>query len=129
MILEFADDGYSGTTENRPELQRLLTLVHLGKIHGIIVKDLSRFARNYITMGNYLEQVFPLLGVRFISINDGYQAVLRRGQLLNAVMQLRVLPGACGRRVSGVPCMVRCQSFRICSFLARISSERSSFST
>lgn len=75
VILEFVDDGYSGTTENRPEFQRLLTLVHLGEIHGIIVKDLSRFARNYITMGNYLEQVFPLLGVRFISINDGYDSI------------------------------------------------------
>ena len=75
MILEFVDDGYSGTTENRPEFQRLLTLVHLGEIHGVIVKDLSRFARNYITMGNYLEQVFPLLCVRFISINDGYDSI------------------------------------------------------
>lgn len=73
-IHEFVDDGYSGTTENRPEFQRMIHMVRQGQIRCIIVKDFSRFARNYITMGDYLEQIFPCLGVRFISVNDGYDS-------------------------------------------------------
>ena len=74
-IQEFVDDGYTGTNENRPEFQRMINLIHLGQIHCVIVKDFSRFARNYLIMGNYLEQVFPLLGVRFISVNDAYDSM------------------------------------------------------
>lgn len=73
-IHEFVDDGYSGTTENRPDFQRMIRMVRQGQIRCIIVKDFSRFARNYITMGDYLEQIFPCLGVRFISINDNYDS-------------------------------------------------------
>lgn len=73
-IHEFVDDGYSGTNENRPEFQRMIRMTRQGRIKCIIVKDFSRFARNYITMGDYLEQIFPFLGVRFISINDGYDS-------------------------------------------------------
>ena len=62
------DDGYSGTTENHPEFQRMIRLTRQGRIQCIIVKDFSRFARNYVTMGDYLEQIFPYLGVRFISV-------------------------------------------------------------
>lgn len=73
-IQEFIDDGFTGTNENRPEFQHMINLIHLNQIHCVIVKDFSRFARNYLIMGNYLEQVFPLLGVRFIAINDGYDS-------------------------------------------------------
>ena len=68
QIHEFVDDGYSGTTENRPEFQRMIRLTRQGRIQCIIVKDFSRFARNYVTMGDYLERIFPYLGVRFISV-------------------------------------------------------------
>ena len=70
-IHEFVDDGYTGTNDERPDFQRLMELTRQGQIQCIIVKDLSRFARNYIITGDYLEQVFPFLGVRFIAINDG----------------------------------------------------------
>ena len=73
-IHEFADDGFSGTNGNRPNFQRMLDRIHAGSIQCVIVKDLSRFARNYIIVGEYLEQIFPLLGVRFIAINDGYDS-------------------------------------------------------
>lgn len=75
-IREFVDDGYSGTSDKRPEFQRMIELARRGQIHCIIVKDFSRFARNYIMMGDYLEQIFPFLGIRFISINDGYDSNL-----------------------------------------------------
>ena len=56
-IQEFVDDGYSGTSENRPEFQRMIRLARQGKIQCIIVKDFSRFARNYIIVGDYIEQI------------------------------------------------------------------------
>lgn len=71
---EFVDDGYSGTDMERPEIKRLLDLVKRGKVRTIIVRDLSRFARNYLEAGHYLEFIFPAYGVRFISINDHYDS-------------------------------------------------------
>ena len=73
-VHEFIDDGFTGTNDDRPDFQRLIDLTWQGQIQCIIVKDHSRFARNYIITGNYLEQVFPLLGVRFIAINDNYDS-------------------------------------------------------
>ncbi len=71
---EYIDDGYSGTSFERPSFQRLMEDVKERKINCIIVKDLSRLGRNYIETGRYIEQVFPLLGVRFISILDHYDS-------------------------------------------------------
>jgi DNA invertase Pin-like site-specific DNA recombinase/uncharacterized small protein (DUF1192 family) len=71
---EFIDDGYSGTNMERPDIRRLMKLVEQGRIRTIIVRDLSRFARNYLEAGHYLEFVFPAYGVRFISINDRYDS-------------------------------------------------------
>lgn len=68
---EYIDDGISGTTFNRPEVQRLLDDAKTGVINTIIVKDLSRFGRNYIEVGQYLDYVFPAFGIRFIAIQDG----------------------------------------------------------
>ena len=73
-IREYVDDGFSGANDNRPAFQRMLERIHEGSIQCIIVKDLSRFARNYILLGEYMEHIFPLLGVRFIAINDGYDS-------------------------------------------------------
>ncbi|MCD7751051.1 MAG: recombinase family protein [Lachnospiraceae bacterium] len=67
---EYADDGYSGVNFERPDFKRMMDDVRARKINCIIVKDLSRFGRNYIEAGKYLEQVFPFLGVRFIAITD-----------------------------------------------------------
>lgn len=72
--LEFVDDGYSGTNFDRPAVREMLSLVKEGKICCIIVKDISRFGRNYLEVGDYLEQIFPFMGVRFIAINDGYDS-------------------------------------------------------
>lgn len=89
QINEFVDDGYSGTTENRPEFQRMIRLVRQGRIQCIIVKDFSRFARNYVTMGDYLEQIFPYLGVRFISVNDCYDSATSTNIADNMSMVLK----------------------------------------
>lgn len=67
---EYIDDGYSGTNFDRPEVQRLLEDAKTGKIDTIIVKDLSRFGRNYIFVGQYVDYIFPMYNIRFIAISD-----------------------------------------------------------
>ena len=67
----YIDDGYTGTDFNRPGFQRLLEDMRKGNINCVLVKDLSRLGRNYIEVGNYIEQIFPLFNIRFIAINDG----------------------------------------------------------
>ena len=71
---EFFDDGYTGTNFDRPQFQAMMNQVRAGEINVICVKDFSRFSRDYIETGNYLECVFPFFGVRFISVNDGYDS-------------------------------------------------------
>lgn len=73
-VLEFIDNGYSGTNFERPAVQELLDAVRSGKIKCIIVKDFSRFGRNSIEVGYFMERVFPLYGIRFISINDSFDS-------------------------------------------------------
>ena len=66
----YADDGWSGTNFNRPQVQRMLEDAKSGRINVIIVKDLSRFGRNYIEVGQYIDYIFPLYDIRFIALND-----------------------------------------------------------
>lgn len=73
-IIEISDDGFTGTNFERPGMKRLLELVKSGDVNCIIVKDFSRFGRNYIEAGEYIEHLFPFMGVRFISVNDGYDS-------------------------------------------------------
>ena len=70
---EYIDDGYSGTNENRPAFQRMLEDVKKNNIQTIIVKDLSRFMRDYITLGDYLENIFPFLGAVSYTHLDVYK--------------------------------------------------------
>ena len=71
---DFIDDGFSGTSMDRPAMRKLLKLVEDGKVHTIIVRDLSRFARDYLEAGHFLEFVFPACGVRFISVNENFDS-------------------------------------------------------
>lgn len=67
---EYKDDGYTGTNFDRPDFQRMLDCIRRGEVNCVLVKDLSRFGRDYIDCGRYIEKIFPQLGVRFISLND-----------------------------------------------------------
>lgn len=70
----YIDNGHTGTDFDRPDFDRILGDVRKGKIDCIVVKDFSRLGRNFAETGNYLERVFPFLGVRFISVNDSYDS-------------------------------------------------------
>lgn len=72
----YIDDGFTGTDFDRPGFQELLNDIKGKRINCVVVKDLSRLGRNYIEVGNYIEQIFPLFDVRFISINDNIDSFL-----------------------------------------------------
>ena len=71
----YCDNGHTGTDFERPAFEQLIEDVKCGAVDCIVVKDLSRFGRNYIETGNYLERIFPFLGVRFIAINDNFDTM------------------------------------------------------
>lgn len=75
-ISEYVDEGYSGTNFNRPEFIRMIEDIRIGKINCVIVKDLSRFGRNYLETGQYLEIFFPLMDIRFILVIDNLDSFL-----------------------------------------------------
>lgn len=72
------DDGFSGSTFERPGFQKMIEDVKAGRTDCIVVKDLSRFGRNYLDAGEYIEKIFPFLGVRFIAVNDNYDSLGER---------------------------------------------------
>jgi len=71
----YSDNGESGVNFERDDFERLLDDIRMGNVDCVIVKDLSRFGRNYIEAGEYLEKIFPFMGVRFIAVNDGYDSI------------------------------------------------------
>lgn len=87
----YIDNGQTGTDFDRPEWERLMEDVKEQKINCIIVKDLSRFARNYLEAGDYLEKVFPFMGVRFIAVNDRFDSageIFRETELITEFKNL-----------------------------------------
>lgn len=74
MVKEYVDDGYSGANFNRPNFKEMIKDSYDKKFDTIIVKDLSRFGRDYIEAGKYIQRIFPENGIRFISVNDNYDS-------------------------------------------------------
>lgn len=89
VVDEYVDDGYTGTNFNRPEFKRLISDVEGGRINCIVVKDLSRFGRNYVQVGYYLENFFPVNGIRFIAINDGFDTLNSTDLAVDFVMPIK----------------------------------------
>lgn len=73
-VKEFVDDGYSGKNLDRPGIQEVLSVVRERKAAIIIVKDFSRMGRDHIVMGDFIDKIFPFMGVRFIAVNNGYDS-------------------------------------------------------
>ena len=83
LVSEYVDDGYSGTDSDRPGIQKLLADAQLGKINIVVVKDLSRFGRNYIEVGRYIDYIFPMNNIRFIALNDNVDTADRSSAALD----------------------------------------------
>ena len=84
----YSDDNYSGTNFNRPEFKRMYEDIKSGKVNCVIVKDLSRFGRDYIDVGNYIQKVFPKFGVRFIAINDNVDSNVRQYDMITPIKNI-----------------------------------------
>ena len=97
-ILEFIDNGHTGTNFERPAVQELLTMVQAGKINCIIVKDLSRFGRNSIETGYFIERVFPLYHTRFISVSDDFDTANFKGDTGGIDIAFKYLISECYSR-------------------------------
>ncbi|WP_461822907.1 recombinase family protein [Blautia stercoris] len=96
-ILEYVDDGVSGTHFKRQGFQQLQDDMRSGEIGCVVVKDFSRFGRDYLEVGFYIEYIFPLLQIRFISINDSYDSAASSGKnkfcrYYKGIEQIRRLP-------------------------------------
>lgn len=89
LIHTLVDDGYTGSNFQRPNFQKMIELITEGKADCVIVKDLSRFARDYVGSGYYLEKLFPAMGVRFISINDNIDFLLDDGSDTKLIMAFK----------------------------------------
>lgn len=90
-IIEYIDDGVTGTTQNRIQFQKLLDDINQRKIQTVIVKDFSRFGRDYISLAEYLENIFPFLGIRFIAVNNLYDSSEKRNCSLELSDQFTTL--------------------------------------
>lgn len=91
IVETYTDNGRTGTDFDRPEWERMMEDIRKRKINCVIVKDLSRFGRNYLEAGDYLEKVFPFLGVRFIAVNDHYDSkgeIFREKELITEFKNL-----------------------------------------
>ena len=87
----YVDDGYTGVVFERPAFQRMLSDISDGKINCVIVKDLSRFGREYINAGKYMQKMFPNMGVRFIAVNDNYDSLNCDDQTQGIVLSIKNL--------------------------------------
>ena len=82
LISTYVDDGVSGTTFDRAGLNEMISDAKKGKINLILVKDLSRFGRDYIETGKYIDVIFPSLGCRFIALNDGVDTIHKNNEMI-----------------------------------------------
>ena len=90
-VVEYVDDGHSGTNFRRPAFQKLIEDAKCGKIQALIVKDFSRMGRDYIGVGDYMEQFFPSMGIRVISVNDRWDSAEHLGETLELDASFRTL--------------------------------------
>ena len=111
---EYVDDGFSGSNFERPALQMMLEDIKKGKIDCVVTKDLSRFGREYIDSGMYIERLFPALGVRFIAINDGIDSGEAKSQSDEIIIPFKNL-------INDAYC--RDISIKICSNLEILSKQ------
>ncbi len=91
LVEEYADDGFSGVNFERPAFQRMMKDIRASHCDCLVVKDLSRLGRNYIEVGRYMEQVFPILGIRFIAINDSVDTARKQSSAEQFVLPFKNL--------------------------------------
>ena len=91
LVKTMIDDGYSGGNFERPAFKEMMELIKNRKINCIVVKDFSRFGRDFTEVGRYLEEIFPFMGVRFISLNDNYDSLKNKSGIENLAIPFKNL--------------------------------------
>ena len=89
--LFLADDGYSGTNFERPSWKKIIEMIEAGEVSTLIVKDTSRFGREYLQVGYYMEIYFPQKSVRFIAVNDGVDSAVESSNDFNPIRNLSLI--------------------------------------
>lgn len=87
----YIDDGYSGTTFNKPDFEKMINDIKDNKINCVVVKDLSRLGRNYIEVGKYIDEIFPSYNIRFIAINDNIDSYKDPQSMSNVIVPFKNL--------------------------------------
>lgn len=108
--MEYVDDGYTGTNFNRPAFQKMIIDLKQGEIKTIVVKDLSRLGRDYIGVGDYIEQIFPLMGVRFIAVNNAFDSMKLNNGTPGIEVAVSNLVKSCPRYKNGIYSIGSCES-------------------
>ena len=93
----YIDDGYSGTNFDRPGVQKILDDAKSGKINLILVKDLSRFGRNYIEVGQYIDYIFPSFNIRFIALSDNVDTLDRNSTAMDLMPIMNLVSALYGQ--------------------------------
>ena len=93
-VAEYVDDGYTGTNFDRPQFQKMISDCQRQKVNTVIVKDISRLGRDYIGVGDYTERIFPMLGIRFISVTNNYDSDRYAGQAASFDLEINSLVSA-----------------------------------
>ncbi|MGB8453101.1 MAG: recombinase family protein [Anaerocolumna sp.] len=96
----FCDNGFSGTDFERPDFEKMMDEAMAGRIDCIVVKDLSRFGRNYVEAGYYIEKTFPTMGVRFIAMHDGYDSLTDDGSNSMIISLKNLINDFCAKDIS-----------------------------
>lgn len=98
LVDSYIDNGFSGMNYNRPEFKRMKEDILSGRINCVIVKDVSRLGRFYITTSEYVERIFPELGIRFICVNDEYDSAVENADSAALLMPLKMIMNDCYSR-------------------------------
>ena len=105
----YADDGFSGSNFDRPEFKRMMCDIEAGRVNCVIVKDLSRFGRDYIESGRYIQKTFPALGVRFIALTDHFDSFTAdTGESAIVLPVKNFINDSYCRDISIISCMICC---------------------
>lgn len=91
FVDSYSDNGYTGMNYNRPDFQRMMADLRSGRINCVIVKDISRLGRHFIQTSEYVERIFPEMGVRLICINDGYDSAAEGADALALTLPLKMV--------------------------------------
>lgn len=109
----YVDDGFTGTNFDRPDFQRMMKDIEAGRVNLVIVKDLSRFGREHLMVGEYIERIFPEKGVRFLALYDDVDTSdVNRKQTDRIMTSVKNILMSSGLRRQAIKCVMHLKQWR-----------------